>query len=199
MAKLDINSNDGIDHGLITPDDNLNDFKKIFLDEENPNTNEVIEDLYSKARNQTPETFPEFMKTLIERYAYDYGTITHALAIAAIGAASAMDSSDVGGITGFQASFVTWNFVRYWLFKNNKCGLRLMDYDDMLYPQYRYKFDRVIDQSTWDHIQDEARKAIEQDDALSDVGGVRAHPDVRQHWENIVNGKVPFGFHVKGE
>lgn len=53
MAKLDINSNEGIDHGLITPDDNLDDYKKTFLDDEDPNTNEAIKDLYSKARNQT--------------------------------------------------------------------------------------------------------------------------------------------------
>lgn len=178
-----------------------NTIDKIDLLEEDEKLKEKLKELYSAARKQTPETFPSFMQELIANYAYDYGTITHALAAAAIGAASALDSSDVGGITGFQAGFVMWNFVKEWYFPNNKCGLKIVDYDEFLYPQYRDKFEKALNKSTWDAIQEQAKKYIDEDNSLIAIGGnsIHAHPNVRKHWEKIAAGEVPFGFYVKGD
>lgn len=180
---------------------------KIILEDDREETKATIKELYSLAKKQTPETFPAFMQNLIANYVYDYGTVTHAFAIAAIGAASAMDNCDIGGITGFQASFVMWNFIQEWLYSQNKCGMRLLNYDDMLYPQYAHKFKKAITQDVWDSLQEQAKKAIEEDDAQKEVVGedgtvyppLHANPKVRAHWESIVNGKVPFGYYVKGE
>ena len=57
----------------------------------------------------------------------------------------------------------------------------------MLYPQYKEKFDKVIDKETWESIRTEARKNLN-----SDAGSEY----VREHWKKISNGEVPFGYRV---
>ena len=69
---------------------------------------------------------------------YGYGQAPRAIAQAAL--ATAWYLSSEFGITGFQASFVMWDFILDWQYRNNKCGLKMIDYDDMLYPQYEHKF-----------------------------------------------------------
>ena len=143
---------------------------------------------YVDAKEQTLETLPAFLKELSE-LGHDYGTICHALGAAAVAAASAMNHAPCGGITGFQAWFVMWGFVRGWLKNHNKCGMMLVDYDDMLYPQYDYKFDKTITSGTWTEIQAQAQANLDENNG--------AHPDVIAHWESIVRGKVPFGYKVR--
>ncbi len=43
--------------------------------------------------------------------------------------------------------------------ERNKCGLRLLDMDNLLYPQYEYKF-HSIDSDTWKSVQKEAANKI---------------------------------------
>ncbi len=117
-----------------------------------------------KACEVTIDTLPEFLKELSEKYSHDYGTICHAVAIAAIAAAEAMNKSDQGGITGFQAGAVMWEFVRSWNNSGNKTGLRLMDYDNFLYPQYSDHFEKTLPPSAWESIQGEAAKNIKEAD-----------------------------------
>ena len=81
-----------------------------------------------------------------------------------------------------------WDFIRNWIKTGNECGLRLVDYDDMLYPQYECKFDKVIDEDTWKALQEKAKKNIEMNDSACDA--------VFQHWRKIANGHVPFGYRV---
>lgn len=79
---------------------------------------------------------------------------------------------------------------------SNKCGLKLIDYDNMLYPQYEYKFDKVISDETWKDIQEQARKNLEGLEEL-DKEHRLVHPDVIAHWQSIVEGQVPFGYRVE--
>lgn len=46
--------------------------------------------------------------------------------------------------------------------------------------------------STWKRLQDEAKKRIEN----ADVAKPGPSPDVLNHWKDIANGIVPFGFTV---
>lgn len=145
---------------------------------------------FEQAGKQTIETLPEFIKHLLNDYYHDYGTVCHAIAACALGAAWAGASAE--GITGFQAGFVMWDFIRRWNFPNNESGLRILDYDNMLYPQYRYKFEKTIDHERWEKLQEMARKNLEEK-------GEAVHPDVKAHWESIVAGNVPFGYVVREE
>jgi hypothetical protein len=115
---------------------------------------------YEGAKNQTVESLPGFINHLVNDYGHDYGTICHALAAGAIAAATAIDKSPTGGITGFQAGAVMWEFIRHWNFSSNKCGLRIFDYDNFLYPQYAYKHQKTITTDTWKAIQEEAARLI---------------------------------------
>ena len=145
---------------------------------------------FADAEKQTLESLPDFINHVMNDYIHDYGTVVHAVAACAIAAAWAANEADGarGGITGFQAGFVMWDFVRQWQFKNNKSGLRILDFDKLLYPQYSERFEKVIDPEQWEKLQEMARIKLEERGACDEV---------REHWASIVDGKVPFGFRVK--
>ena len=143
---------------------------------------------YKDAKIQTLETLPEFMRHLAEDYSHDYGTICHAIGASAIAAAWAMDNSPNGGITGFQAGAIMWCFIQNWSYSDNKYGLKILDMDKLLYPQYGDIFN-TISENTWKSIQKEAQNNL---DSETD-----AHPDVVAHWKSIVDGNIPFGLTIK--
>lgn len=162
---------------------------------------------FKEATGQTVESLPEFINHLMNDYEHDYGTIVHAIAACAIAAAWAADRTENGGITGFQASFVMWDFIRQWSKPNNKCGLKLVDYDDFLFPQYDYKYEKTLSKDNWEAIQKEAERMLEEIDANQkeaeeragevDVRHPHPHPDVVKHWQAIVAGNVPFGYRIR--
>lgn len=145
---------------------------------------------YEQARNETAQTLPEFIRHLTEDYEHDYGTICHACAAASIAAASAINHSGCGGITGFQAGAVMWEFIQHWMDFDGP--LKLLKYENMLYPQYDYHFEKTISNDTWQWLMDQAHKKIESHDPIT-------HPDVLSHWHSIADGKIPFGYTLSEE
>lgn len=136
---------------------------------------------------KTIEELETFVNHILNDYEHDYGTACHAVAACAL--AGAWFGCHKEGLTGFQAGFVMWDFIKGWIKSSNTCGMKLVDYDDMLYPQYEYKFEKTISQDTWNHLQEEAKRQLKKS------GG--AHPEVKSHWKNIAMGIVPFGYQVK--
>lgn len=130
---------------------------------------------------------------LFYKYRHDYGTVCHA--ISAFALAAAWYGAKKEGITGFQAGFVMWDFIKQWEFRNNKCGLKITNYDDLLYPQYEHRFDKIIKPERWESVQKEAKRRL-QNNTIEKQGYI-AHPDVVAHWQSIVDGKLPFGFKIK--
>lgn len=149
----------------------------------------VHEQWFEQARDMTPEELPEFMRHLAEDYGHDYGTICQALAASAVASCWAMNKTEQGGITGFQASAVMWEFVRHWM--SYEGSIRMVKFDNMLYPQYDEYFDKVIDEDTWKDLQEKAKKL------LNEGHNAYAAPNVKEHWQSILNGEVPFGYTVK--
>ena len=143
-----------------------------------------------RQRSRLLKRFPLFMDHVMNDYVHSYGTVCHAVAACGIAAAYAANKMDGarGGLTGFQASFVMWDFIRQWQYSYNKCGLRIVDYDNMLYPQYEDKFQKTITKDVWESLQREAKKSLENSDYAAER--------VVRHWQSIVNGKVPFGYRV---
>ena len=148
------------------------------------------EQWFAEAAKQTPETLMEFFNHVMNDYAHDYGTICHAVAACAIAAAWAANKADgaQGGITGFQAGFVMWDFIKRWEYTNNKSGMRIVDFDNMLYPQFEHKFDKTISKRVWESLQEQAKANLLARDYAAD--------GVRRHWQSIVDGHVPFGYTV---
>ena len=162
--------------------------KKKITEDQHPET-----EWYAEAKKQTVETLPGFVKHLTEDYDHDYGTVCHAVTAAALGAAHAADTSPQGGITGFQAGCIMWSFIRQWMYGDNECGLRIINYDNMLYPQHERNFtDKVLKKRQWAALREQAEKRI-----MEDRGG--ACPEVLNHWLSIRDGKVPFGYTVEEE
>lgn len=137
------------------------------------------------------KTFDDLIAFLTE-IKDNYSNCGYGETIRAIGqaiTATAFYFGDIMGTTGFQASCIMWDFIRNYIYPHNKCGMRLMDYDKMLYPQYGYQFDKTIPQSTWEELQKTAIENLEDNEY--------AAPAVRKHWQSIADGIVPFGYIVK--
>ena len=139
---------------------------------------------------QTLDDLTTFLKKIMNDYNHDYGTICHAIVAGMIGTMNVINRSSQGGITGFQASCLTWELIdRMHVFDEGP--KRMVCFSDMLYPQMDDKFSRTISPSTWEWLQKRAKENIEKES----IHGV--HPKVHAHWESIVSGTVPFGFTVK--
>lgn len=153
-----------------------------------------VKDLLEKERKniKSMKDLIKFLKKIDKEYNCGYGTAPRAIAQAAL--ATGWYLSSKFGITGFQASFVMWDFIGDWMFPSNKCGLRIVDYDKMLYPQYEEDFDKVISSDTWKALQEQAKISL---DRYHNDKNFTAHPHVVEHWESIVNGNVPFGYRVE--
>lgn len=146
---------------------------------------------FEEASKQTPETLMEFISHIMNDYEHDYGTVCHAISACAIAAAWAANKMDgaCGGITGFQAGFIMWDFIKQWEYPYNRCGLRIIDYDDMLYPQFEHKFDKVLTKETLEALREEADIRLHERDYAAD--------SVIEHWKRIADGEIPFGYRVE--
>lgn len=129
----------------------------------------------------------KYIQNIKDNYNIGYGTAPRAIAQAAL--ATAWYLSREFGITRFQAGCVMWDFIRDWSYSHNKCGLKIVDYDNMLYPQYNYKFQKTISLDTYEALQKAAKENLENTE--------HAHVDVVKHWQSIANGNVPFGYVVE--
>ena len=135
----------------------------------------VQQEWYAAARAMTVAKLPEFVRHLTEDYDHDYGTLCHAVAAAALAAAHAVNHSPTGGITGFQAEGVMWQFVVKWLYLGGE-PLRLVHYREMLYPQYDTKFAKTITSETWRWLQAEAAELLPSGLPLSATVGIAQPP-----------------------
>ena len=149
--------------------------------------------IYEKADNvRTKEDLDNLLAEVVDSHeAFDYGKICYAISACMLAALNYVDRSEIGGITGFQASVIGWEMVRQLIITDKRAILRLVNYDNMLYPQYKRNFDKVIDSKLWEKLQKQAAENLEKHPD--------AHPNVTKHWQSIVDGKVPFGFKIEGE
>jgi hypothetical protein len=147
---------------------------------------ELSKEWMKEARAMTLEKLPAFLEKLVS-HKHDYGTICRAIAAAGVAAAYAVEKSPQGGITGFQASCIMWDLITGWDEGKEGKPIRLVDYEDMLYPQYAHKF-RSITPETWAHLQAKAKEKL----ATSPTAAAR----VVAHWKSIAAGEVPFGYTV---
>ena len=165
----------------------MSNSEKIIITEEDHPEKEWFE----QAKEQTFETLPAFIDHIMNDYIHDYGTICHAISACALAAAYA--GAEDADITGFQAGFVMWDFIKQFMYSENKCGLKIVDYDNMLYPQYEDYFEKRISSSVWGKIQKEAKELLDRHN--SDPDDI-CHPRVLKHWEWIAAGIIPFGYMV---
>jgi hypothetical protein len=80
------------------------------------------------------------LNSLLNDYTHDYETICKAIAAGLLGTAHAMDMHKNAGITGFQASCVISEFIKHYMFISNETSMRIINYDNLIYPQYEHYF-----------------------------------------------------------
>lgn len=141
---------------------------------------------YEDARKMTLSQLAEFINHLTNDYKHDYGTIVHAMTAGALASISVIDRSPEGGITGFQASCIMWQFIK--TFMHIESPLRLLNFEDLLYPQYENTF-RTISEDTWKWVQDKAKQNL--------IEHTNAANTVKTHWQSIVDGYIPFGYMIE--
>lgn len=128
-----------------------------------------------------------FLKDVKDNYNTDYGVAPRAIAQASL--AVAWYLAGEFGITGFQAGLTMFDFIKDWEYRSNKCGLKIIDFDNMLFPQYEHRYEKTIPDWVWEQIQKEAEARLANCEDY-------VHPAVRKHWQSIVDGKIPFGYEV---
>ena len=144
---------------------------------------------YKEADNvRTMEDFISLFTELSKDIDHDYGSVVDAMSAITIAAAWLFNRSEVGGLTGFQASCVPLQFAKHWL--RIEGPFHIQKYSDMLYPQNTRGF-LALSRDTWKWLQDKA------DENLRTTKN--AHPDVMEHWKSIVDGTVPFGYTLEDQ
>ena len=151
---------------------------------------EVKAQLENERKNiKTFDDLVSFLERVKNTCNTGYGTAPRAIAQAAL--ATAWYLSSEFGITGFQAGCTMWDFIRDWEFPTNECGMKIVNYDNMLYPQYGYEFEKTIPQYTFESLQKTAKKNLEK------YNDEYTSPSIIAHWKSIVDCNVPFGYVVR--
>lgn len=135
----------------------------------------MSEEAMRDATVPTPKTRREldaYIHGLVDRQ-HDYGTCVYAMSMAAVAAYNYV--AHQLGVTGFQASCADLDILKRT--RGMKYGFRLVDYENLLYPQYADKihgyWDLVAEQR--DHLRVEAKRLLAE--------GGQVAPEVRRHWE----------------
>lgn len=145
----------------------------------------IHKEWFEQAAKVTIETLGDFVKKLANDYEHDYGTIVHAMAAAVGATMSALNNSDQGGITGFQAGCLMWEILEKEF--HVEFPSRLVRFEHMLFPQYEYEF-KAIPYDIWVWLRERASQLLETAPDL--------HESVKQHMRTIADGKVPFGYRI---
>lgn len=154
-----------------------------------PLESKVREELEQKASKvRSMEDFQAFFKDAME-LEHDYGSICVAIGMVAKAAATMADRHENGGITGFQAGAVMWEFMRTWNGVGKDGPVGLTKYENLMYPQYEKYFQATINKATWDWAKEEAKKRLEKD-----TNG--AAPAIIEHWKKMAEGIIPFGLTI---
>lgn len=160
------------------------------MDEKSPEFKAWKDERGAAARSCTTNTLAAFVRDTMGA-PHGYGSVVHAVALCAEAAAWAANSDPGarGGLTGFQAGFVSMQFLRSW--SSIDGPFRIVRYENMLYPQYGGDFrNREIDPHTWTWLQEQAAERLAGGDVAEASGAVV------DHWRSIASGVVPFGYVV---
>lgn len=161
----------------------------------------------AKTQIHTPEDLKKFADKLIEHcnklntgidFYEETANSTTALAHAAIEMCA-----EQFGLSGFQVGCIMWGIIDKLMITEHDCGMRLVNYNDMLYPQYDDRFEKTINPDTWKKLQEKASEQYNKylsEKARLENGDENAFPaceEVAAHWKSIVDGNVPFGYKIE--
>lgn len=126
-----------------------------------------------------PKTLWQLFRVIwtLTRRKHDYGTCVYAMSLASVATYNYVASRL--GVTGFQASCADLDIISRT--RGMKHGFRLINYADLLYPQYRDKIDAI----TFDALIAENGEALGKEARVLLAENRDAHPNVIAHWKRI--------------
>lgn len=135
-----------------------------------------------------------FIDELQNNYEHDYGTIVHALEAVMIAAYNVLEKSPQGGITGNQAGYLGWTFVRRFI-TDTKGPQRVVTYEHLLYPHLVNRSFLAISKETMKWVREEAKRKLEQTEF--ERYEIQPNPELKAYWEELIAGKIPEGMHLE--
>lgn len=127
-------------------------------------------------RPQSDEDLALIVETLSER-THDYGTCVYAMSIAAEAAFNLI--AHKLGVTGFQASCADMDVLRRT--RRLKDGFQILNYNDLLYPQYEHNFSEC----SWAALLHKNKDSLREKAKSLLTESPNAHPDVLVHWQRL--------------
>ena len=91
------------------------------------------------------------------------------------------------GLTFFQMHYIMWTIIDKMMVDEHDVGLRIVNFNNMLYPQYEYLFNKTMSKDEFDALQKKAASMLK----IGNLG-----KEVEEHLKSIVAGNVPFGWKV---
>lgn len=91
------------------------------------------------------------------------------------------------GLTFFQMHYIMWTIIDKMMIDEHDVGLRIVNFNNMLYPQYEYLFNKTMSKDEFDALQKKAASMLK----IGNLG-----KEVEEHLKSIVAGNVPFGWKV---
>lgn len=146
----------------------------------------MMDDLCKRAEKVTMSTLNDFLAELAATPT-THETEPNIVAAAGIAAAWAMNDS-IGSLCNMGASYVMWEFIKHWMGKSGP--MRLLCFEDMLYPQYEYRFEKTLDFETAEWLRISAHNKMQE----WFKGTYAVDPGVFWHWHRLDSGELPFGY-----
>jgi hypothetical protein len=134
-------------------------------------------------RLDTEEELLKYIHGLVDR-PQDYGTCVYAMSMAATAAFNY--AARKLGVTGFQASCADMDIIRRT--RHLKHGYRLVDYNDVLYPQFWDEERRPMFQALIREPESRKRFALEAQKLIDESRSPA--PAVLEHWKTLAAGAV---------
>lgn len=154
-------------------------------------TSQAFDDLRAKWLTEAREvSTPQQLGTFLEMLAnhpHDYNTCVEATVAALLATMRVM--SKRLGLTGFQASVIALKVAAEIMVIRGP--LKLIRYEQMLYPQNEHYFAREISPDTWSWLRAAAESKVK---FYLEEKDPHVHPAVLEHWKSILSFKIPFGY-----
>ena len=144
-----------------------------------------------KAKHVSREELPSFIDEIMEK-GDGYSDLIYAVSSCCIATMSVCGK----GMTGYQASWVPLIFLQNVNGVGTKVGFKVVDYDNMMYPQYEDYFNVTLSRDMMEALQEEAVERLgEYADRPNDDKMIA--PSVLKHWIKLASGTPPYGLNVE--
>lgn len=148
---------------------------------------------YKKALSRlTFEELPGFFNHIFNDFTHNQGTFSHALIAALLATAFSVDksmpSSKDLNLDLKHMSLINHAFTQLFL---NSGPCRIMQFFFMLFPENKFKFEKIIDEKVWNYLMDQAKMFLKHDleNKFQNID-----PATRDHWTSIAKGNIPWGY-----